>query len=232
MKQRLMNLTQHLAKFQVRYITIVALFLVASIPVAPILFTSWSWYDLTKREYANIGDTIGGITAPIIGVISGFLIYITFYTQNQFNKQQITNADRDTLLDLFNVIREDINFLVVSDIDHRDDKYKGINAVFFYTKKIKKTETYNNYRRHPLRIELLGILRMFNNFLAILEGHNLNGKHMIIKQFVLSYYDSTLKPVLDDLFNALGEEHVAGETFTKIKTAIKEIRNSIEHLHL
>ena len=41
------------------------------------------------RCTGQIGDTIGGITAPIIGLISIWLLYITFREQRQFNEKQL-----------------------------------------------------------------------------------------------------------------------------------------------
>ena len=44
----------------------------------------------------QIGDTIGGITAPIIGLISIWLLYITFREQRRFNEKQL-DFDREQL---------------------------------------------------------------------------------------------------------------------------------------
>ena len=39
-------------------------------------------------ETGQIGDTIGGITAPIVGLLSIWLLYITFREQQKFNARQ------------------------------------------------------------------------------------------------------------------------------------------------
>ena len=59
------------------------------IVVAPVLFTQpakYSCFDFSST--GQIGDTIGGITAPIIGVVSILLLYLTLKGQLDFNKSQ------------------------------------------------------------------------------------------------------------------------------------------------
>lgn len=57
--------------------------------VAPVLFTrpaKYSCFDFSST--GQIGDTIGGITAPIIGLVSILLLYLTLKGQLDFNKSQ------------------------------------------------------------------------------------------------------------------------------------------------
>lgn len=57
--------------------------------VAPVLFTRpalFGCFDFSST--GQIGDTIGGITAPIIGLVSIFLLYLTLKGQLDFNKSQ------------------------------------------------------------------------------------------------------------------------------------------------
>ena len=64
-------------------------------------------FGCLNTDFTNtgqIGDTIGGITAPIIGLISIGLLYITFKEQREFNKKQVEfnkeqNKFNDTLLE-------------------------------------------------------------------------------------------------------------------------------------
>lgn len=57
----------------------------------PWLFTrqyhgDWSFFDFSQT--GQIGDTIGGITAPIVGLVSIFLLWWTFRAQLKFNEDQ------------------------------------------------------------------------------------------------------------------------------------------------
>lgn len=55
--------------------------------VFPWLFTQFSG-KLDFTQTGQIGDTIGGITAPIIGFMSAILIYVSFMIQYKANQMQ------------------------------------------------------------------------------------------------------------------------------------------------
>lgn len=60
--------------------------------VAPWLFTrpyiaNWSFFDFSHT--GSIGDTIGGITAPIVGIVSIMLLWWTLKEQQKFNQEQV-----------------------------------------------------------------------------------------------------------------------------------------------
>ena len=64
--------------------------------VYTIIFISYK-YEICNSEYLqteHIGDTIGGITAPIIGLISIWLLYRTLKEQHEFN---LWTTTEDTL---------------------------------------------------------------------------------------------------------------------------------------
>ena len=58
---------------------------------APVILTQgtlfvWEFFDLSDK--GTIGDTIGGITAPIIGFLSIVLLWLTLKEQLRFNEIQ------------------------------------------------------------------------------------------------------------------------------------------------
>ncbi|MEC4047951.1 hypothetical protein OX284_000800 [Flavobacterium sp. SUN046] len=65
------------------------IFLSVYIFTRPALSDVWNF-----SQTGQIGDTIGGITAPIINIIGAYLVYISFRAQNNANKLQ-----SDALLD-------------------------------------------------------------------------------------------------------------------------------------
>ncbi len=82
------------------------------IGLMPFLFTRRSWW-ISFTETGEIGDTIGGITAPFIGILSSILVYRALKAQIDANKiitaqfkqqKQIAN-----LLQRLAFIREDID---------------------------------------------------------------------------------------------------------------------------
>lgn len=66
---------------------VMALIMVIMVPLLAFLFTHKSWIiDLTGKN--ELGDAIGGTTAPIIGVCSVVFTFMAFYIQYDFNKRQ------------------------------------------------------------------------------------------------------------------------------------------------
>lgn len=77
--------------------------------VAPILFTQ-GWTNIDFTNTGQIGDTIGGTTAPIIGVLSVLLLFYTLWEQIRFNKKQkeisIDEQFKSTFFNLLQVQRD------------------------------------------------------------------------------------------------------------------------------
>ncbi len=62
--------------------------------ILPILFTQFSIISLTKSgQYDEIGDALGGITAPFIGILTTKLLYLTLNQQNESNNFMIHEAN-------------------------------------------------------------------------------------------------------------------------------------------
>lgn len=59
----------------------------------PYIFTRNSFSSVTFTETGQIGDTIGGITSPFIGIISIFLLIKTLLEQQKFNQKQVEKDD-------------------------------------------------------------------------------------------------------------------------------------------
>jgi len=73
-----------------------------------ISFKDWG-FDLTDK--GTIGDAIGGITAPIIGIIGAILVYLSFRSQVIANKLLSNQNDFRLLIDLINELKKDVLFL-------------------------------------------------------------------------------------------------------------------------
>lgn len=64
---------------------------VLGVCIAPWLFTHpvpFGWGSLDFTQTGSIGDTIGGITAPIVGLVSILLLWWTLRSQLEFNARQ------------------------------------------------------------------------------------------------------------------------------------------------
>lgn len=134
-------------------LVILLIFISLYIFTRPAFFECWNFTDT-----GQIGETIGGISAPIIGVIGIILVYITFLEQNIANNRQDESLKKmesskifDKHIMLFDNIKNRLNVLEfvveVKSIDEVIQKesyiqpqrivYKGINALDEFTKRIE-----------------------------------------------------------------------------------------------
>lgn len=87
-------------------IAIAGMFIVAGIFYMPIFLTQPSKTILgfptpDFRGMGEIGDTIGGITAPFIGIIAAILVYISFRAQIKANKELMELNEKTLFFDAF-----------------------------------------------------------------------------------------------------------------------------------
>jgi len=52
------------------------------------LTQTYFFSGISFNKTGEIGDTIGGISSPIIGVAGAYLVWLTFHQQNEYNKIQ------------------------------------------------------------------------------------------------------------------------------------------------
>ena len=97
--------------------------------VSPWLFTrpfpfNWTFFDFSQS--GQIGDTIGGITAPIVGLVSILLLWWTLREQVKFNRQQMSINDASRILTMQSQILEmDDNILYAYSTADRVHEGKG-----------------------------------------------------------------------------------------------------------
>lgn len=86
----------------------VGLIFIVSFLVAYVYFVSYrDWlFDLSKK--GSIGDAIGGITAPIVGIIGALLIYLSFRSQVQANRLLANQNNLNLIIQLITELKSDI----------------------------------------------------------------------------------------------------------------------------
>lgn len=73
----------------VKYVTIILLFAVGLIFIMPYLLTRPTIFGIEFNNSTGvIGDTIGGITTPIVGLLGAYLVFLGFKIQIRTNKEQ------------------------------------------------------------------------------------------------------------------------------------------------
>lgn len=113
--------------------------------VAPFLFTrDFGWESF--EDTGQIGDTIGGITAPIIGILSIYLLYRTLKEQNEFNQKQSIIAHNEQFKSTFFLLLQEqrdimyklqgkFDYLKSTDVGQVENKQVSGHQFFDYARK-------------------------------------------------------------------------------------------------
>jgi hypothetical protein len=91
---------------------LVTIFVGLVILLMPILFTrAWGYYKFDDST-GVIGDTIGGLTAPFIGLFSAYLVYKSFQAQIEANRMLADSRREDLIIANINAWLDKIDSLV------------------------------------------------------------------------------------------------------------------------
>lgn len=170
------------------------------------------YLDFSKT--GQIGDTIGGITSPIINFLGAVLVYISFKSQQRANEQQwkaIKHEDRIKYFDLTLKKIEDLLFEI--------SKEKGM---YLYSIQIRdslnRKEDISHYyaKKNIFRIKLGIFLNTFSNFCERLKKSNID---LEIKE---NYFSELFLRALDQA-NYI---YILQESLSKFILEEKEFPNS------
>lgn len=181
---------------------------------APYLLTRRDWgFTSFDQETGFIGDTIGGITAPIVNLISAILVYFAFRAQvdaNTLVHQQISdeklereiNQNRNFVFERYKQLKEEFSSFTVQDINilgERRGKLKGYAAL----QKVFFSMLYVSGRFSVAPYEL----KQFNKMIELIEDFPLLVQETTLKQSDRDFF-------LDDI------EYLY---LSKIKTSIEQV---------
>ncbi len=130
---------------------VILILTISTILLMVFVITALIFKDKTILNPNEIGDFIGGLSSPIIGLFSAFLIYIAFREQKKandelidFNIKQSLNLELNELMFLEEKIEAQLNKinLVINDFNHRTITYQGKDAI------LTINDNLNNYRSH------------------------------------------------------------------------------------
>lgn len=135
------------------------LYIVGGILLLPIILTNDWFYIIDFNNSGEVGDTIGGITAPFLSIIGSVLIYLTLKSQIKANKEvsdQINIQNFETkFFEMLRVYRENINdwkLLSVNDLN------KNMNERYLYEGRIVANQIYGLFKE---------LFEEIDNFLGI-----------------------------------------------------------------
>lgn len=226
------------------------LFLIGIIFVVltPIILTQFSFlFDFTNT--GQIGDTIGGITAPITNLIGAILVYYAFLVQLDANKlifqqiqeekaEQKISKNREYVFEIFKFLKEEFySFTITGDkrIGSGDQskyvlvEYRGVEAMEKMFQKLMRNHDKNDWHRDNIKLlEFLNIISLFKNFLTKLNEVEIA---QIDKKFFLEnveyIYTSKMKVSINKMIEPCDK---CGEFHGGNPERIIEINNEINEL--
>lgn len=155
--------------------------------IAPKLFTLPGVDCFDFSETGQIGDTIGGITAPFLGFLSVLLLYITLKEQQEFNKtQQFINENNELIALESNIstLSNNMTFSICAPDGSNSQPYEGS----FYIGKLCKSI----YPEHAITRD--DFYRLYKSSLEIAElcllYYNILIKSSLDKNMKESYFHS------------------------------------------
>ena len=110
----------------------VLIILFVLILLLPVILTKvpFTIFDLT--ETGQIGDTIGGITAPFIGIIAGYLTFLAFHEQSKANKESAEDLKKERFESKFYNFLSLLNNLEINTTIPNVGNYKQAFHFMFY----------------------------------------------------------------------------------------------------
>ncbi|MGG7468147.1 hypothetical protein ACVVIH_12105 [Chryseobacterium arthrosphaerae] len=161
-----------------RFIVVFAIFII--ILLSYIYIASHLNWGFNMGDKNQIGDAIGGISAPFIGISTCILTFIAFYVQYDFNKKQSVFIKQQQINEFISEFNQTFNLItipyILTDILH----VMPIN------------ETVKKIIQNPSEEDILSIKKENNCLNPILNILNSN-RQFIISNNIFSYYDPCRK---------------------------------------
>lgn len=169
------------------------------------LFTiSTQWERFKFGDPNEIGDAIGGITAPIINIFSAILIFSTIKLQidtneEQFNRlsKQIENQGKDRHFSIFNNELKDIE-TYYKDLTYEGDVSfsavsKSMTHMLSMTKSQKNYGQAFNSFNNMIEARIYILTNLFSIISAIENKEFHESEHYLLSQKTLRFYNAHLK---------------------------------------
>lgn len=194
----------------------------------------------------EIGDTIGGLTAPIIGLFSAFLVYIAFKSQidankkqHKFNKKQSNFNDLNIFLELEKSLSQELEEIHYN-IYHTDEENKwysirinGVTSLKYINNRLLSNANLNEYSFENLLksgdLRESEIINFFRNILIFYSKLD-----SLIEYFNSCEFDKNLKNLLSNniitKYKLIETDNIESYNNTKIDRQYDEIKNILNEL--
>jgi len=185
--------------------------------ISILLFNFPAFIDsFNLSEENGIGSSIGGITAPVIGIISSILLYLALTRQTESNVEQKLKNESDIILMLLNQLENELsNFYHKVKINNVENKYLGFDGFNEFCIRIARDQDYKVFER---QIKSFKSFYESGQIILIIDSFNLIQKRIEISEIseemkhlftakLNSFYETRLKENLEKL-DVIFETHV------------------------
>lgn len=115
----------------------VLLLLFLCVLTLPIILTQFPISIVDFTETGTIGDTIGGITAPFIGILAGYITFLAFHEQYKFNDESKKDLEKERFESKFyNFLTLLNNLEINTEIPHVGNYKQAFHFMFYEYKAI------------------------------------------------------------------------------------------------
>ncbi len=181
-------------------------------------FKDWG-FDLTDK--GTIGDAIGGITAPIIGIIGAMLVYLSFRAQVRAN-QLLSNQNEFRLLtDLLNELKRDAFFI---NEGKNWDTNTRVTPYLAYLKKADIKMVPSVFKRK--------LMFVFNDYIFLSE--RITGSEKLVnrdKEALITTMENIYDCYLDNYCKAYGKISLIGRRNAQLSESIKALALSVMRIN-
>ncbi|WMI69163.1 hypothetical protein [Mangrovimonas sp. YM274] len=185
------------------------------------LFTEPVFWDrLNLTSTSSIGDTIGGITAPLLGIISVIFLYLTLNRQiDSINDQKLKN-ESDIIFMLLNQLEVEYNQIYMNNTSKDiTTKLYGHEALTKYANSIFKyynTAEERKFSTYYIADSILLVIRSFKLIEERIKMSNLNDE--LKSMFTLkleTFYQCKLQDSLYKLCNLFERVELLNDSYTE-----------------
>lgn len=164
---------------------------------------------LNLSTTGNIGDTLGGITAPLIGIISSILLYLALTRQTESNNEQRLKNESDIIFLLLNQLDNEVNNFYYkykeNKVEVRLSGQEGLNEFCNSYRYEYNIEQFQNQKDFSFKSWYeAGQIGLIIDTLNLIEKRidisNLNSElKNLFQQKLISFYNCRLKTPLTSL---------------------------------
>ncbi len=185
-------------------------------------------YDLSNSS--SIGDSIGGITAPVIGIISSILLYLALTKQTESNIDQKLKNESDLILSLFNQLDLELNSLYFKFKNNNVEvKFNGLEALDEFAVRFGIAwnmdhfkEKFSSFKAFYPSGQIIYLIDTINLIDERINSSTLSPEMKnLFKQKLISFYDSKLRDSFDKINNRIcANQFLEDDWASKIKVIV------------